>query len=59
VLVRSSQPEMGFFGWRNKDDESLLSAIPEACALNPGSKNRSRRSMSKEDGSASDTSSEG
>jgi len=50
---------MGFFGWRNKDDESLLSAIPEACALNPGSKNRSRRSMSKEDGSASDTSSEG
>ena len=37
VLVRSSQPEMGFFGWRNEDDENLLNAIPQACALNSGS----------------------
>lgn len=55
VLVRSSQPEMGFFGWRNTDDENLLSAIPQACALNPGVKNKH---TPREDSSGSDLSSD-
>ncbi|XP_071094279.1 phosphatidylinositol-3,5-bisphosphate 3-phosphatase MTMR3-like isoform X1 [Haliotis cracherodii] len=36
VLVRCSQPELGWLGWRNTEDEVLLGAIPKACALNPG-----------------------
>lgn len=56
VLVRSSQPEMGFFGWRNTDDENLLNAIPVACSLNPGFKNTPKI---REDGSGSDLSSDG
>ena len=37
VLVRSSQPEVGWLGWRNTQDESLLQAIAESCALHRGS----------------------
>ncbi|XP_045171881.1 myotubularin-related protein 4-like isoform X2 [Mercenaria mercenaria] len=55
VLVRSSQPEMGFFGWRNTDDENLLNAIPVACSENPGSRNKH---SVREDGSGSDLSSD-
>ncbi|KAL4223513.1 Myotubularin-related protein 4 [Mactra antiquata] len=55
VLVRSSQPEMGLFGWRNTDDENLLNTIPVACSLNPGFKNTPKI---KEDGSGSDLSSD-
>jgi len=55
VLVRSSQPEIGVFGWRNQDDENLLSAIPLACAQNPGSSNKPKI---REDSSGSDISSE-
>lgn len=58
VLVRSGQPEMGIFGWRNTDDENLLNAIPLACSRNPGNRNRARRSPSKEDGSGSEISSD-
>lgn len=36
VLVRCSQPEVGWLGWRNPEDEALLRAIPLACANNPG-----------------------
>lgn len=56
MLVRCSQPEMGFFGWRNADDENLLNAIPLACSQNPGYRNKPR---SREDGSGSDISSDG
>lgn len=55
VLVRCSQPEMGFFGWRNTDDENLLNSIPAACVKNPGSKNKQK---GKDDGSGSDVSSD-
>ncbi|ESO84616.1 hypothetical protein LOTGIDRAFT_81473, partial [Lottia gigantea] len=40
VIVRCSQPELGWLGWRNSDDEMLLAAIPQACALNPGTDNK-------------------
>ncbi|XP_033747219.1 myotubularin-related protein 3-like [Pecten maximus] len=36
VLVRCSQPEVGWLGWRNPEDEALLRSIPLACAHNPG-----------------------
>ncbi|XP_041347443.1 myotubularin-related protein 3-like isoform X2 [Gigantopelta aegis] len=39
VIVRCSQPELGWLGWRNTEDEMLLSAIPKACTLNPGTDN--------------------
>ncbi|XP_021374659.1 myotubularin-related protein 3-like isoform X1 [Mizuhopecten yessoensis] len=41
VLVRCSQPEVGWLGWRNPEDEALLRAIPLACSQNPGSYQRS------------------
>ncbi len=37
VIVRCSQPEVGWLGWRSTQDEVLLSAITAACKLNPGS----------------------
>ena len=36
MLVRCSQPELGWFNWRNTEDEKLLKSISEACSLNPG-----------------------
>ena len=36
VIVRCSQPEVGWLGWRSPQDESLLQAISAACKLNPG-----------------------
>jgi len=36
VLARSSQPEVGWLGWRNTQDESLLQAIAESCTLHRG-----------------------
>nr|KAG5692476.1 hypothetical protein BaRGS_005022 [Batillaria attramentaria] len=39
VIVRCSQPELGWLGWRNQDDEALIRSIPEACALDPGKLN--------------------
>ncbi|XP_072381747.1 phosphatidylinositol-3,5-bisphosphate 3-phosphatase MTMR3 isoform X1 [Diabrotica undecimpunctata] len=31
VIVRSSQPEVGWLGWRSAEDEDLIKAISEAC----------------------------
>lgn len=39
VIARCSQPELGWLGWRNNDDEALAKAIPEACARNLGNHN--------------------
>ena len=36
VLARSSQPEIGLFGWRDERDEQILQAILAACTLNDG-----------------------
>ena len=40
VLVRCGQPEIGWLGWRNTDDEKFLEAIPLACAMNPGTRKK-------------------
>ena len=34
VLARSSQPEVGVFGWRCNEDEKLLSSIARSALLN-------------------------
>ena len=36
VIARCSQPELGWLGWRNTEDELLAKAIPEACAQDVG-----------------------
>ncbi|XP_063812263.1 myotubularin-related protein 4 isoform X2 [Pseudophryne corroboree] len=36
VIARCSQPEISWWGWRNADDEYLVTSISKACALNPG-----------------------
>ncbi|XP_076367298.1 phosphatidylinositol-3,5-bisphosphate 3-phosphatase MTMR3 isoform X2 [Tachypleus tridentatus] len=37
VIARSSQPEVGWLGWRSNQDEKLLQAIIDACICDPGS----------------------
>lgn len=33
VIVRCSQPEVGWLGWRSSEDEDLLKAISDACSF--------------------------
>ncbi|XP_041096958.1 myotubularin-related protein 4 isoform X2 [Polyodon spathula] len=57
VIARCSQPEISWWGWRNTDDEYLVTSIAKACALDPGVKTRGAanpRSRS-EGGDASDS----
>lgn len=47
VIARCSQPEVGWLGWRNSNDEQLLKAFVDACAFDRGEqKRRSNFSMS-------------
>ncbi|XP_057669078.1 myotubularin-related protein 3 isoform X1 [Diorhabda carinulata] len=39
VIVRSSQPEVGWLGWRSNEDEALLKAISQACNFDGPFKN--------------------
>lgn len=36
VIARCSQPEISWWGWRNTEDEYLVTSIAKACALDPG-----------------------
>lgn len=36
VIARCSQPEVGWLGWRNSNDESLIKAIAMSCGANGG-----------------------
>lgn len=36
VIARSSQPEVGWLGWRNTKDEQLLKALADACSFDNG-----------------------
>ncbi|XP_038614895.1 myotubularin-related protein 4 isoform X2 [Tachyglossus aculeatus] len=38
AIARCSQPEISWWGWRNADDEYLVTSIAKACALDPGGK---------------------
>ncbi|XP_075761174.1 phosphatidylinositol-3,5-bisphosphate 3-phosphatase MTMR4 isoform X2 [Pelodiscus sinensis] len=41
AIARCSQPEISWWGWRNADDEYLVTSIAKACALNPGTRTAS------------------
>ena len=49
VLARSSQPEVGWLGWRNQDDESFFRALATSCVLNPGTANTLNKATSLDD----------
>ncbi|KAG7314724.1 hypothetical protein KOW79_022027 [Hemibagrus wyckioides] len=36
VIARCSQPEISWWGWRNTEDEYLVTSIAKACVLDPG-----------------------
>jgi len=36
VIARSSQPEVGWLGWRSSEDEDLLKALADACSYDNG-----------------------
>lgn len=36
VIARSSQPEVGWLGWRSGPDEDLLKALADACSYDRG-----------------------
>ncbi|KAJ0172940.1 hypothetical protein K1T71_011116 [Dendrolimus kikuchii] len=36
VIARSSQPEVGWFGWRSSEDERLVAAFVAACNIDRG-----------------------
>ncbi|XP_061596104.1 myotubularin-related protein 4 isoform X2 [Cololabis saira] len=38
VIARCSQPEISWWGWRNTDDEYLVSSIAKACQMDTGAK---------------------
>ncbi|XP_062845186.1 myotubularin-related protein 4 isoform X2 [Trichomycterus rosablanca] len=38
VIARCSQPEISWWGWRNTEDEYLVTSIAKACVLDPGSR---------------------
>ncbi|KAJ8403848.1 hypothetical protein AAFF_G00347160 [Aldrovandia affinis] len=38
VIARCSQPEISWWGWRNAEDEYLVTSIAKACLLDPGAR---------------------
>lgn len=54
VIARSSQPEVGWLGWRNSKDEQLLKALADACSFDNGKERQP--SESEYDTSSLDTS---
>lgn len=58
VLVRCSQPESGFFNWRNTEDENLMKAFSEACEQNPGKSQKNPNISEDTSGSESGSQSE-
>uniref|UniRef100_A0A6I8SSM3 phosphatidylinositol-3,5-bisphosphate 3-phosphatase n=1 Tax=Xenopus tropicalis TaxID=8364 RepID=A0A6I8SSM3_XENTR len=56
VIARCSQPEISWWGWRNADDEYLVTSIAKACALNPAVRMPNGNASSKENKDGSDNS---
>lgn len=57
VIARSSQPEVGWLGWRCSKDEQLLKALADACAFDRGEQIR-RQNLS-QSGESTPSSAEG
>uniref|UniRef100_A0A8C8HRC1 phosphatidylinositol-3,5-bisphosphate 3-phosphatase n=1 Tax=Oncorhynchus tshawytscha TaxID=74940 RepID=A0A8C8HRC1_ONCTS len=38
VIARCSQPEISWWGWRNTEDEYLVTSIAKACLMDPGAR---------------------
>ncbi|XP_061105771.1 myotubularin-related protein 4 isoform X2 [Conger conger] len=54
VIARCSQPEISWWGWRNKEDEYLVTSIAKACLLDPGTRSICRPRGEGADNSDSD-----
>ncbi|KAM9847085.1 phosphatidylinositol-3,5-bisphosphate 3-phosphatase MTMR4 [Aulostomus maculatus] len=56
VIARCSQPEISWWGWRNTDDEYLVSSIAKACQMDSGAKGSCGAPACRQRGEAPDSS---
>ncbi|XP_062261668.1 myotubularin-related protein 4 isoform X2 [Platichthys flesus] len=56
VIARCSQPEISWWGWRNTDDEYLVTSIAKACQMDTGAKGNCGAPACRQRGEAPDSS---
>ncbi|KAG7515598.1 hypothetical protein JOB18_012198 [Solea senegalensis] len=56
VISRCSQPEISWWGWRNTDDEYLVTSIAKACQMDTGAKGSYGTPACRQRGEAPDSS---
>ncbi|XP_022601507.1 myotubularin-related protein 4 isoform X1 [Seriola dumerili] len=56
VIARCSQPEISWWGWRNTDDEYLVTSIAKACQMDGGAKGTCGAPACRQRGEAPDSS---
>ncbi|XP_053297925.1 myotubularin-related protein 4 isoform X1 [Pleuronectes platessa] len=56
VIARCSQPEISWWGWRNTDDEYLVTSIAKACQMDTGAKGTCGAPACRQRGEAPDSS---
>ncbi|XP_019941396.2 phosphatidylinositol-3,5-bisphosphate 3-phosphatase MTMR4 isoform X2 [Paralichthys olivaceus] len=56
VIARCSQPEISWWGWRNTDDEYLVTSIAKACQMDAGAKGTCGAPACRQRGEAPDSS---
>ncbi|KAK2828795.1 hypothetical protein Q5P01_019829 [Channa striata] len=56
VIARCSQPEISWWGWRNTDDEYLVTSIAKACQMDGGGKGACGAPACRQRGEAPDSS---
>lgn len=56
VIARCSQPEISWWGWRNTDDEYLVTSIAKACQMDAGAKGTCGSPACRQRGEAPDSS---
>ncbi|XP_060941443.1 myotubularin-related protein 4 [Limanda limanda] len=56
VIARCSQPEISWWGWRNTDDEYLVTSIAKACQMDTGAKSTCGAPACRQRGEAPDSS---
>lgn len=56
VIARCSQPEISWWGWRNTDDEYLVTSIAKACQMDSGAKGTCGAPACQQRGEAPDSS---